>query len=279
MRTAASCVKGCASQPSTDFSAEARAAGSAAGRLACTPPVRPAARLATSPRRPSGETLAQPASTAAAANRQRRGERCGEMCGIWAGRFMACLPVRGGVGASAWVKRTGRCCCCRGARGDDGGGFFALRRWTGVWRAGRSAEPPRRRCRHAPWERQPPPRAPRAMAGAMGSRRAMGVVGRGRGGPVEPSGPQHGQRRQPVPEDGWGWEQCPGPAKAAVPAAQGRRFAGAMKRDTEMKQARAWRSPDNGRKGVALPPGPPCFRGAQAVADALRALEIRRWVV
>ena len=174
---------------------------------------------------------------------------------------MACLPVRGGVGASAWVKRTGRCCCCRGVRCDDGGGFFALRRWTGVWRVGRSAEPPRRRCRHAPWERQPPPRAPRAMAGAMGSRRAMGVVGRGRGGPVEPSGPQHGQRRQPVPEDGWGWEQGPGPAKAAVPAAQGRRFAGAMKRDTEMKQARAWRSPDNGRKRCCATARATLFQG------------------
>ena len=73
--------KGSASQRWIDSCACALAAASVAGKAACTPAVRPAVSWATSPRRPSGDTLAQPASTRAA---PKQDKRCSTV--------MACLP-------------------------------------------------------------------------------------------------------------------------------------------------------------------------------------------
>ena len=141
MRTAASCVRGSASQRWMESCACALAAASAAGKAACTPAVRPAVSWATSPRRPSGDTLAQPTSARAAPSRDKR---CSAV--------MACLRAGGGPGArgaSAWAH--GRPCRLPQQGQEAAGAGRALRVES---RRGL----PRRGCRRAHAGIRPPHR-------------------------------------------------------------------------------------------------------------------------
>ena len=128
MRTAASCVRGSASQRWMESCACALAAASVAGKAACTPAVRPAVSCATSPRRPSGDTLAQPASTRAAPSRDKR---CSTV--------MACLRAGGGPGArGASACADGRHCRLpqQGQEAAGAGRALRVEPWRGLPRPG-----------------------------------------------------------------------------------------------------------------------------------------------